>query len=84
MPNPVTMNAAIHMWTTCGGIDGANMPAIGSTLVSVPSGATSKPTGLFIQAFAATTKNVPAMPARIIGTAHRMCARGDRRLQPNR
>ncbi len=84
MPNPVTMNAAIHMWATCGGIDGANMPAIGSTLVSVPSGATSKPTGLFIQAFAATTKNVPAMPARIIGTAHRMCARGDRRLQPNR
>ena len=84
MPNPVTMNAAIHMCATCGGIDGANMPRMGLTFVSDPSGATSKPTGLFIHAFAATTKNVPAMPARIIGTAHRMCARGDRRLQPNR
>ena len=60
------------------------MPPIGLTFVSVPSGATSKPSGLFIQAFAATTKNVPAMPASTIGTAHRMCARGDIRVQPNR
>ena len=29
MPNPVTMNAAIHMCANCGGIDGANIAADG-------------------------------------------------------
>jgi hypothetical protein len=39
---------------------------------------------LFIQAFAETTKNAPATPETIIGTALSMWARGDMRSHPKR
>ena len=39
---------------------------------------------MFIHALAATTKKAPAMPETAIGSALSMCARGERRFQPNR
>ena len=67
-----------------GQVDGPNIAPTGSVLITFPDGSRSKPVGLFIQAFAAMTKNAPAAPEMIIGTALSMCARGDIRSQPNR
>ena len=72
------------MCTVCGQVDGPNIAAHGWASTTCPSASSRKPVGLFIQAFAATTKKAPAAPEMIIGSALSMCARGDRRFQPNR
>jgi hypothetical protein len=81
---PVTMYAASSMCTTCGQVDGPNIAAHGWASTTRPSSSSRKPVGLFIQALAATTKKAPAAPDTIIGSALSMCARGERRFQPNR
>jgi len=72
------------MCTTCGQVEGPNIAAHGWASTTRPSASMRKPVGLFIQAFAATTKKAPAAPEMIIGSALSMCALGESRFQPNR
>ena len=64
-------------------MEGLNIASHGRGSTSVPSRRVN-PSGVFIQAFAATTKNAPADPERIIGTAVSMCALADSRSHPKR
>jgi hypothetical protein len=80
---PTTRTAAISMCTTSAAVDGLNIAATGWAATTCPF-SSRNPVGVFIQAFAATTKNAPAMPDSRIGTPESMCARGDKRSQPNR
>jgi hypothetical protein len=72
------------MCTNCGHVDGPNIAPTGSASTTRPAASREKPVGLFIQAFAAMTKNAPATPDTTMGRALSMCARGDMRSQPNR
>ena len=54
----------------------------GRGLITAPSGATSNPTGPFIQPLTAITLNEPAKPDSTTGMPVRKCARLDRRSQP--
>jgi len=72
------------MCTTCGQVDGPNIAAHGCASTTSPCASSRKPVGLFIHALAATTKNAPAMPDTIIGTALSTWARGESRSQPKR
>ena len=56
--------------------------ASGLTSVIFPPGPTLKPAGWFIQEFAATTENVPTMPAIAIGIPDQKCVHGDMRFHP--
>ena len=58
------------------------MTSIGVTAATRPSGPRTKPAGWFIQPFAATTENVPPIPAIATGMPLSRWARGDSRLQP--
>jgi hypothetical protein len=71
------------MWTVSGAVDGLNIAPTGSASTICPF-TMRKPRGVFIQPLAATTKNAPAIPEMIIGTADSMCARGDIRSHPYR
>ena len=71
------------MCTNCGHVDGPNIAPTGSASTTRPF-SIRKPVGLFIHAFAAITKNAPATPETMIGSALSMCARGDIRSQPKR
>ena len=54
----------------------------GSTSVMLPSAATLKPSGVFIQELTATTVMAPPSPAITIGTPVQKCTQPDRRVQP--
>ena len=77
------MAVPFSMWTNCGQVDGPNIARTGSASTTRPF-TIRKPVGLFIQAFAAITKNAPATPDTTIGNALSMWARGDIRSQPKR
>ena len=61
---------------------GIEITPIGSTATTLPAASTSKPDGWFIQLFAATTENVPPIPAKATGIPDRRWSPGESRRQP--
>ena len=74
------MNAARIMWVASGQSDVLNSAAHGCT-ATVPVDERN-PVGVFMNPFAATTKNADATPAIPIGTPLQRCTRGGKRSQP--
>jgi hypothetical protein len=79
--SPVAAYAASVMWSACWKALGFRIAAIGSTFVITPS-TTSKPAGVFIHAFAMTTKTPDAAPLTATRTPLARWARGGRRSHP--
>jgi hypothetical protein len=82
--NPTAWYVAMVECAASGPKLGLSSTASGSACSSEPSGATSKPTGLCIQALAATTIVPENAAATATGTPHHQWTAGRSRCQPNR
>ncbi len=76
------MYAARIMWGASYATAGLRSASTGSTSVRLPSLATLKPPGVFIQALTATTERAPPSPDNTTGTPVQKCTHGFRRFQP--
>ncbi len=81
---PTATNAANVMCRHCVNAAGFNIAASGSTSITLPAASIVKPVGVFIQAFAVTTKRPDRMPITNTRMPDARCTRGDSRFQPYR